>query len=83
MKEMSRRRFLQVAGVTVVAAALPALGGGRNHQGLKRIKVRSLSAPHDFSAAEKVFSGRAKFAAAADAMRAVAARRMRAELIAI
>ncbi|MBP8655506.1 MAG: twin-arginine translocation signal domain-containing protein, partial [Kiritimatiellae bacterium] len=43
MKAISRRQFLQTAGVAMLVATLPALGrGGRNRRHQKNIRVRSL-----------------------------------------
>ena len=41
MNEISRRKFLQVAGAAMVAiAAIPSLGGSGNHNGEKRVRIR-------------------------------------------
>lgn len=80
MKGMSRRKFLQVAGATMLAAALPAIGRGRNRHGPKKYRIRPLSSPADLSPGEIAFYRRARFVTAADAMRAVAAHRMTAEI---
>ena len=80
MSEISRRRFLQVAGAALVAAAvLPSLGGAGNPAGEKRVRLRPLSGA-DLRPGEIAFYRRARFATAADAMRAAAARRMAAEI---
>ena len=81
MKAISRRQFLQTAGVAMLVATLPALGrGGRNRRREKNIKIRSLVPLGHLTPAERAFIQRARFATAADAMRAVAARRMKAEI---
>lgn len=77
MKGISRRKFLQVAGAAIVAvAAIPTLGGtgGRHRGDVKRVRVRPHDAQQELSPAEKAFCRRARFATAADAMRAAAAR---------
>jgi hypothetical protein len=80
MKAISRRHFLQVAGATMLVAVLPAIGGGRNHRGVKRVRVRKLEGQGNISNADRAFYHRARFATPADAMRAVASRRMTAEI---
>lgn len=80
MKGISRRRFLQVAGITTLLAALPAVGGHGHGQGPKRVKVRPLVPNQDLSPTERAFFRKARFRTAADAMRAVASRRMKAEI---
>lgn len=75
MNEISRRRFLQVAGAAMAAVALPSLGGAKNHNGEKRVRIRPLH-DADLRPGEVAFYRRAKFWTAADAMRAVASRRM-------
>ena len=80
MKAISRRRFLQVAAATMLVAALPASGGARSRRGEKRIRVRPLASQGGVSAAERAFCQRARFASAADAMRAAASRGMTAEI---
>ena len=81
MQVISRGQFLQTAGVAMLVAALPALGrGGRNRRHQKNIRVRSLVPLGHLTPADRAFIQRARFATAADAMRAVAARRMTAEL---
>ena len=84
MKAMSRRHFLQVAGATMLlaAVAVPALGGGKSSHGVKRIRIRPLSSQGNVRPGEISFYRRARFATAADAMRAVASRRMTAEIYA-
>ena len=64
----------------MLAAAMPAIGGGRNHHGEKRVRVRPLASQGNPSSSERAFCQRARFATAADAMRAVAARGMTAEV---
>ena len=82
MKEMSRRQFLHTAGVAMLVATLPALGrGGRNRRHQKNIRVRSLVPLGHLTPAERAFIQRARFATAADAMRAVAARRLAAAVV--
>ena len=80
MKAISRRRFLQLAGATVLVAALPAIGGGQNHRGAKRIRIRPLASQGNVTTAKSVFFQRARFATAADAMRAAASRGTNAEI---
>lgn len=85
MKAISRRQFLQTAGVTIlVAFAVPAIGGhgngNGNQNGQKRVRIRPLSSQGDLSPAERRFYNRARFETAADAMRAVASRGMTAEI---
>ena len=81
MKAISRRNFLQVAGVALLAAALPAIGGGgRNRRGVKRVRIRKLAGQGNPSPAERAFYQRARFATAADAVRAVASRGLAAEI---
>lgn len=82
MKAISRRRFLQVAGATMLVAAVPAVGGGQNRWGPKKIRIRPLSSESNLRPGEISFYRSAKFATAADAMRAVASRRMTAEIYA-
>ena len=80
MNEISRRRFLQVAGAFMVtAAAFPALGGTKAKNGHKRVCVRPVDSAN-LRPGEISFYRRARFATAADAMRAVAARGMQAEI---
>lgn len=80
MNEISRRRFLQVAGAAMVAiAAIPSLGGHGNQNGAKRVRIRPAPGA-DLRPGEISFCRRARFATAADAMRAVASRRMQAEI---
>ena len=82
MKAISRRRFLQVAGATILVAAVaaPAFGGGRNHKGPKKIRVRPLPSQRDLSSSQQSFFHRARFATAADAMRVTASRGLIAEI---
>ena len=81
MKAISRRQFLQTAGVAMLMATLPALGrGGRGRRREKNIKIRSLIPLGHLTPAERAFIQHARFATAADAMRAVAARRLKAEI---
>lgn len=80
MKTISRRHFLQVAGAALLVASLPAVGGGRNRRGVKRVRVRKLAGQGNATPAERAFYQRARFSTAADAMRAVASRRMTAEI---
>ena len=84
MNEISRRRFLQVAGSALVAiAAIPSLGNSGNnngnHNGEKRVRIRPVPGA-DLRPGEISFYRRARFETAADAMRAVASRRMKAEI---
>ena len=83
MKTMSRREFLQVAGATMLVAALPSIGGGKNRPGEKRVRIRPASGRQDVSLSEKAFCQRARFATVSDAMRAAAARRIAAEIIVV
>jgi len=80
MKAISRRRFLQVAGAAMLVAAMPAVGGGHNRRGPKKIRIRPLASEGNLRPGAIAFYRRAKFATAADAMRAVASRRMKAEI---
>ena len=80
MKAISRRRFIQIAGTTILVATMPAIGGSQNPRGEKRVRVRPLASQEDISPAERAFFRRARFATAADAMRATASRRMTAEI---
>ena len=64
----------------MLAAAMPAIGGGQNRRGVKRVRVRKLAGQGNPSPAEKAFYQRARFATAADAVRAVASRGMTAEI---
>ena len=82
VKAITRRRFLQAAGATVLLAvvAAPAIGGGKSGHGVKRVRVRPLSLQGGLSPRENDFFRRARFFTAADAMRAVASRRMTAEV---
>ena len=78
VKGISRRRFLQGAGaVMVAAAAIPCLGGAKAKNGEKRVRIRPVSTAN-LRPGEITFYRRARFATAADAMRAVASRRMNA-----
>jgi len=80
MNMFSRRRFLQVAGAAIVAAALPAIGGGKSSQIAKRVRIRPLSSQGNLRPGEMDFYRSARFASPADAMRAVAARGTTAEI---
>ena len=76
MNEISRRKFLQVAGAAILAAAaMPALGGAKARHGEKRVRIRPVPGAN-LRTGEISFYRRARFATAADAMRAAAARRM-------
>jgi len=76
MHEISRRKFLQVAGATMMAAiAIPSLANSGNHAGQKRVRIRPVSGV-PLRPGEISFYRRARFATAADAMRAAASRRM-------
>ncbi|MGD9611521.1 MAG: twin-arginine translocation signal domain-containing protein [Kiritimatiellia bacterium] len=80
MNEISRRRFLQVAGAALVAvAAIPSWGGSRNHSGQKRVRIRPVP-DADLRPGEMSFYRRARFETAADAMRAAASRGLKAEI---
>ena len=82
MKGISRRQFLQGAGAAVAAATLltlPALGGTKAKNGKKRVRIRPVSSAN-LRPGEISFYRRARFATAADAMRAVASRRVIAEI---
>lgn len=82
MKGISRRQFLQGAGAAMAAATLltlPALAGTKAKNGEKRVRIRPVD-PANLRPGEISFYSRARFATAADAMRAVAARRMSAEI---
>lgn len=79
MKAMSRRRFLQVAGATVLTATMASMPAmGERQSSPRRIRVRMV-AP-DPRPAELAFCRRARFHSAADAMRALASRGMAAEI---
>ncbi len=81
MKAISRRQFLQTAGVTMLAAALPALGsGGPSRRREKRVRIRSLTPLGHLSPAQRAYVKRARFATAADAMRGSASRGMNIEI---
>ena len=81
MKAISRRRFLQVAGATMLAAAvsIPSISGAKAKNGVKRVRVRPISS-NNLRPGEVIFYDNARFATEADAMRAVASRRMTAEI---
>lgn len=80
MNEISRRKFLQVAGAAMAAAvALPSLGGAKNHNGEKRVRIRPVAGAA-LRPGEIAFYRRAKFWTAADAMRAAAARGVTGEI---
>ena len=77
MNGISRRKFLQVAGAAIVAAAaIPSLGGTKKKKknGEKRVRVRPYNANQKLTPSEIDFCDRARFTTAADAMRAAAAR---------
>ena len=65
---------------TVLAGGRGLCGGGRNRRHQKNIRVRSLVPLGLLTPAERAFIQHARFATAADAMRAVAARRLKAEI---
>lgn len=68
----------------MLVATMPALGrGGRSRRREKNIKVRSLTPLGHLSPAARAFVQHARFATAADAMRATAARRIAAEIIVV
>ena len=78
MKEISRRQFLQGAGAAIAVVTLmtmPAMGGTKSKNGQKRVRIRPVSSAN-LRPGEISFYRRARFATAADAMRAAAARRM-------
>ena len=82
MKGISRRQFMQGAGAAAAAVTimtLPALGGTKAKSGEKRVRIRPVSTDN-LRHGEISFYSRARFATAADAMRAVASRRMTAEV---
>jgi hypothetical protein len=82
MNGISRRRFLQVAGAAIVAAAaIPSLGGTKKKKknGEKRVRIRPVSGAN-LRPGELSFYRRARFYTPADAMRAVASRGMTAEI---
>ena len=67
---------MQVAGAAILAvAAIPALGGTKAKNGKKRVRIRPVESAN-LRPGEISFYRRARFATAADAMRAAAARRM-------
>ena len=79
MNVISRRRFLQVAGATMLAATMASVpASGERQSGPRRIRVRMVS-PNP-RPAELAFCRRARFQSAADAMRALASRRLTAEI---
>ena len=83
MNKISRRQFLQGAGAAVAAVTLmtlPALGGTKSKIGQKRVRVRPLASKANLRPGEISFYRRARFATAADAMRAVASRGIVAEV---
>ena len=83
MNKISRRQFLQGAGAAVAAVTLmtlPALGGTKSKNVQKRVRVRPLASQADLRPGEISFYRRARFASAADAMRAVASRRLTGEI---
>ena len=80
MKAISRRSFLQVAGITMLAAAIPVAGEKERRRGEKRVRVRPLSSSRAITSSEKAFCQRARFFTPADAMRAAASRRMAVEI---
>ena len=86
MNKISRRQFLQGAGAAVAAVtllALPALGGTKSKSSQKRVRVRPQASQTNLRPGEISFYRRARFATAADAMRAVASRKLCAEIYAI
>ena len=80
MKAISRREFFQVAGVALFVATLPAMGGGRHRRGPKKFCIEALHPAGDLTPKQMAFIRRARFDTAADAMRAVASRGMRARI---
>ena len=82
MNEISRRKFLQIAGAAIVAAvAIPSISGAKAKNGQSLIRIRPLSSD-GLRPGEVIFYGNARFATAADAMRAAASRRLTAEIYA-
>ena len=80
MNGISRRRFLQVAGAAIVAAvAIPSVNGAKARNGQGLLRVRPISSD-SLRPGEIVFYSNARFATAADAMRATASRRLTAEI---
>ena len=66
----------------MLVATMPALGrGGRSRRREKRFRVRSLTPIGHLTPADRVFVQQARFSTAADAMRAVAARRLAAAVV--
>ena len=66
----------------MLVATLPALGrGGRDRRHQKNIRVRSLVPLGHLTPADRAFIQHARFVTAADAMRAVAARRLEAAIV--
>ena len=86
MKAISRRRFLQVAGATMVlavATAIPAIGGDDKPKSWRcPVRVRPLSSSKNLRQSELAFYRKARFSCAADAMRALASRGMTGEIYA-
>ena len=82
MNEISRRKFLQIAGAAIVAAvAIPFVNGAKAKNGQGLFRVRSISSD-PLRPGEIAFCGNARFVTAADAMRATASRRLTAEIYA-
>ncbi len=80
MKAISRRKFMQMAGAMFVAvAACPVWSGAKAKNGEKRVRIRPVSFAN-LRPGEISLYRRARFATAADAMRAVASRRMTAHI---
>ena len=80
MKEITRRRFLQVAGAAIMAAVvIPSVSGAKAKYGQGSFRVRPISSD-SLRPGEVVFYSNARFATAADAMRATASRRLTAEI---
>lgn len=67
----------------MLAATLPVIDDENNRNGAKQVRVRPASNCQNISPSERAFCRHARFATAADAMRAAAARRIVAEIIVV
>ena len=82
MTRMTRRNFLQVAGGAAVAAAalmVPVAGVGQVRKRVRNVRVR-LKPAGSHRGSDVSFCRRARFATAADAIRATARRGVAAEI---
>jgi len=81
MKAISRRRFLQVAGASVVAVAavsIPGISKGDEGEGV--IRVRNTPAVLGMRTKRRTFCQQATFPSAPDALRVLASRGIEAEI---